>query len=141
MGSQSKGYYSKLARAVPLACLGFVLVACEQHTWTRDEIADIADDSIDTSEATSRIAALEDRVSELETELKLASISAEIAREDNAAIQDQVNKNARIANDNVLKDATAAGACGYSQFATPNGGLAWRPNECTAETYFKRGKD
>lgn len=141
MGGQSKGDCPKLARAVSLVFLGLTLVACEQKTWTRDEIADIADDSIDASEANARIADLEDRINILETELKLASRRADTALDVGEAIQDQVNRNARIANENVLKDATAAGACGYSHFATADGGSVWRPNECTVESYFKRNKN
>ncbi|MDP4540143.1 hypothetical protein Q9K01_10940 [Qipengyuania sp. DY56-A-20] len=65
--------------------VGVVLGGCEQKIWTRDEIADIADDSVDagapayrTESLNSRIIALESELQTLESDVEFQSQMIEI---------------------------------------------------------------
>ena len=99
--------------ALPLA-LAFLAGCGEGKQFvTRDEAADIADDSVDASGLEGRIADLEGRVQELENETGRVRESVELTRDIAASTADQVSHNARVANENALKEMTRRGACGY----------------------------
>ena len=117
-----------------------LLAGCEQKTWTRAEIADIAEDQADArvASAESRISDLEDEISELKsqsaTQVRIAEDTAATAR----ATAETVAFNARVNNENTLKDATARGACGREGYWESAGIYRTRNIPCTAENYFQR---
>ena len=48
-------------------------------------------------------------------------------------VSSRVSNNARVANENAVKDMTAAGACGKETVYFKDGGLAIRNKECTVK--------
>lgn len=117
-----------------------LLAGCEQKTWTRSEITDIAEDQADGSatRVASRVDDLETRVDELESRLGMQAAAQAAVADKAANIAARVDNNARIANDNILRDATAAGDCGTESYWESPGIFRNRKITCTAETYFKR---
>lgn len=128
-----------MLRAAIAAC-AILLAGCEKETWKEGEIIDIADDV-----ATDRVTPVNGRMDELEArmddlERKLdgqASLTSAVASQADR-VAGQVARNAAIANDNVLKDATAAGECGSETYWESPGLLRSRKIPCTAENYFPR---
>ena len=103
---------------------------------TRDEAADIADEAVDASGFEARIAELETRLEEAETDINgVRDLGLENAS--NAeSLATTVSGNARISNENALRDMTRRGACGYRQFNPPKpveggGFILSEPIPCT----------
>ena len=125
-----------------LFMMATTLAACEKKVWSEDEIADIAGDAAGDAIADSeKVADLESRVSELERKLgaQQAAISANEALA--SSVSQQVAFNAKVANDNVLAEATKRGECGRTTEYGPGQPPAWIryvPVPCTEKNYFKK---
>lgn len=87
---------------------------------------------------TSRVDDLGDRVYDLERKLGTQAAAQEAVAYKADSLAAQVDNNARVANENILKDATAAGECGRETYWETPSILRTRNIACTAETYFKR---
>lgn len=114
----------------------FLLGACDSgEQWIgRDEAMDIADNvSVDNDAALlARIEELEERVDAIDAEAKTTAAVTD-------AVAEQVSANAKIANENALRDMTRRGACGYRTVRPqPTPGVVTpvvisEPIPCTAE--------
>ena len=117
------------------ACL--MLSACGNSggkaMWSRDEIADIAGDSVDASEASGRLDDVEARLTEIEERLGTQEALTKIVSDDLDSTNKVLSKNARIANENALKDMTRRGACGRHSVQYPSGAISWENKECTLD--------
>lgn len=75
--------------------------------------------------------ALQERVELLEGQAKVNDLRAKEALATTDAVAEQVSNNARVANENAVKDMTARGACGREQILDEEVGFVWRNKECT----------
>ncbi len=128
------------------AYLGFTLCAClivagcgdsAPKTWSRDEIADIAGDTYDDTALLAKLQDMETRVAELERKAAFQEAYAEAISKDLDSVSGQVSRNAKVANDNALRDMTNAGACGRERVDYPDGSWTLRNRECTLKDMRK----
>lgn len=74
---------------------------------------------------------LKTRILALEQELSSTKETANIAVSAVSAVSDRVSDNAKVANDNAVRDMTRRGACGQETFYLDGGGWTTRNKECT----------
>lgn len=115
-----------------LASLGLALAltGCEKTQWTRDEIANIAED-VAPEDTSSRVAALEARVTEMEDKLGYQEKLAGAISSDLSATQKALQTANKTADINSARDMTRRGACGQ-EWAVSNTGQSYLRNKrCT----------
>ena len=76
---------------------------------------------------------LEARLATLEESLKGTQETIGMTAAAVDEVSSRVSNNARVANENAVKDMTAAGACGKETVYFKDGGLAIRNKECTVK--------
>lgn len=94
-----------------------LLAGCSDQNklWRESEIHDIAEDAAvdSTAELASRVAELEDQVERQQKYIDTVSGAATAALNANMSVAKQVDENARVANENALREMNRRGACGY----------------------------
>lgn len=127
----------RTATLIPLV----LLAGCSDppRPRTESEIRELARNAVQYE--TSR---LEARINQLETELiDLRATDAIHAKAIESGVNytldvsRQVNNNARIANENALREMTAKGACGKDWWQDSNGVWNYRNKECTRKDFSK----
>lgn len=112
----------------------FLVAACSDppRMRTNAEMQDIAAD-----EAEDQIAPLRYRIDELERRLNEIENDQKATASQTEAIADQVSHNAKVANDNALKDMTRLGACGKEWRQNDFGQWFQANKKCTEKDFIK----
>lgn len=109
------------------------------HVWSESNIRDMAGDEAEAivsdreSSMQAKLEAMEGRIKALEDANVDLAVRAANARNFSEKIADQVANNARVQNQNSVKDMTARGACGYRRVNDPRypNSVIQEPIQCT----------
>lgn len=123
------------SRSFHYACAfaaSFLVSGCKQQIQ-RDEVEQIAERHSDVAltEALNEIARLERKLEAIEPRIVYLESIEKINSKAIDGVSAQVSNNAKVANDNALKDMTAAGACGKDRVDFPDGSWTVRNRQCT----------
>lgn len=113
-----------------ILAIGACIWAWSNHEKLKDE----RDERIfAVQRAETRSEDLKTRIIALEHEITSTKETANIAVSAVDAVSDQVRNNAKVANENAVKDMTRNGACGRETIYLDNGGWTIRNKECTVK--------
>lgn len=113
-----------------LLAIGSCIWAWSNHEKLKDEREERI---FAIQRAETRNEDIKTRIVTLERELGSAKETAGLAVAAVSAVSDRVSNNAKVANENAVKDMTRNGACGQETIYLENGGWTVRNRECTTK--------